>query len=56
MKIVLISDPTSEKSVVSLDVGIGNLHNPTEINGLPTFLQHMILTGSKKYPDPKKNE
>ena len=51
MKVVLISDPLAEKSAVSMDVGIGNLHAPKEFNGLATFLQHMILSGSKKYPD-----
>lgn len=56
MKAVLISDPLAEKSAVSLDVGIGNLHAPSEYNGLATFLQHMILNGSKKYPDQKKTD
>lgn len=56
MKVVLISDPLAEKSAASLDVGIGNLHAPLEFNGLATFLQHMILNGSKKYPDQKKTD
>lgn len=54
MKAVLIHDPLAEKSAASIDVGIGSLHNPKELNGLTTFLQHMLLCGSKKYPDQKK--
>ena len=56
MKVILVSDPNAEYSAASLDVGIGNLHAPKEFNGLATFLQHMILNGSKKFPDKKKTD
>ena len=49
MKVILISDPNAMKSAASLDVGIGNLHSPKEIDGLATFLHHLLLHGSEKY-------
>lgn len=55
MKLVLISDPIAKKSAASLDIGIGCLHAPMDLHGLAVVLQHLILNGSKKYPDLRKN-
>ncbi|XP_041476883.1 insulin-degrading enzyme-like isoform X1 [Lytechinus variegatus] len=50
MKIVLISDPTTEKSAAALDVHVGSLSDPWEIPGLAHFLEHMLFLGTEKYP------
>ena len=55
MKVILISDPLATKSCISVDVGVGNLHSPKKFDGLALFVQHMLLVGSQKYPDRKKN-
>ena len=56
MKVLLISDPLSTKSAISVEVGVGNLHSPKKFDGLATFVQHMLTTGSKTYPDRAKND
>lgn len=56
MRVVLISDPLAQKSAASLDIGIGNIHNPSDYNGLATFVAHLILCGSKKFSDVKGND
>lgn len=56
MRVVLISDPLATKSVISVDVTVGNLHSPKKFDGLATIVQHMLVTGSNKYPDRQKND
>ncbi|XP_071071874.1 insulin-degrading enzyme isoform X6 [Dasypus novemcinctus] len=54
IKVLLISDPTTDKSSAALDVHIGSLSDPTNIAGLSHFCEHMLFLGTKKYP--KENE
>lgn len=54
MKVLLISDPTTDKSAASLDVNIGFMSDPCEIPGLAHLCEHMLFLGTEKYPD--KNE
>ena len=35
----------------SLSVKVGSMDNPTEIQGLAHFLEHMLFRGSKKFPE-----
>lgn len=51
IKILLISDPTVEKSACSVSVGVGSLEDPDHSLGLAHFLEHMLFMGSTKYPD-----
>ncbi|CAD6233778.1 GSCOCG00007274001-RA-CDS [Cotesia congregata] len=51
MKVLLISDPTTDKSAVSLDVNVGYLNDPAELPGLAHFCEHMLFLGTEKYPD-----
>ncbi|XP_008554389.2 insulin-degrading enzyme isoform X1 [Microplitis demolitor] len=51
MKVLLISDPTTDKSAVSLDVNVGYLSDPAELPGLAHFCEHMLFLGTEKYPD-----
>ena len=49
LKILLISDPTTDIGAASLSVHIGNYYDPEEYPGLAHFLEHMLFMGSKKY-------
>ena len=51
LEILLISDPSLNKSAAALDVGVGSLEDPKEHLGLAHFLEHMLFLGTEKYPD-----
>ncbi|MFK7823004.1 MAG: insulinase family protein [Oligoflexales bacterium] len=51
LEILLVSDPSLNKSAASLDVGVGSLEDPKEHLGLAHFLEHMLFLGTEKYPD-----
>jgi len=48
LKILLISDPETDKSAAALDVNIGSMSDPRELQGLARFLEHMLFMGTKK--------
>jgi secreted Zn-dependent insulinase-like peptidase len=50
LRVLLISDPDTEKSATALDVNVGTNQNPPERPGLAHFLEHMLFLGSEKYP------
>ncbi|WP_392561634.1 pitrilysin [Orbus sturtevantii] len=52
MKVLLISDPKAAKSLASLAIPIGSLYDPKSQQGLAHYAEHMVLMGSKKYPEP----
>jgi insulysin len=49
IKIILISDNDINKSVCSVGVGAGYLHD--EYEGTAHFLEHLLFMGSEKYPE-----
>ena len=49
IKIILISDKNINKSVCSVGVGAGYLHDDFE--GTAHFLEHLLFMGSEKYPE-----
>ncbi|KAK4883510.1 hypothetical protein RN001_006829 [Aquatica leii] len=51
MKVLLVSDPTTDKSAAALDVNIGYLSDPDHIPGLAHFCEHMLFLGTEKYPN-----
>ncbi|KAK0157498.1 hypothetical protein PV328_011239 [Microctonus aethiopoides] len=51
LKVLLISDPTTDKSAAALNVQIGHLSDPDELPGLAHFCEHMLFLGTAKYPD-----
>ena len=51
MKVLLVSDPTTDKSSAAMDVNIGHLTDPAELPGLAHFLEHMLFLGTEKFPD-----
>lgn len=50
LRVLLISDPTTEKAAAALDVNVGANQNPIDRPGLAHFLEHMLFLGSEKYP------
>lgn len=50
MKVLLISDQKAVKSLASLALPVGSLHDPKSQQGLAHYTEHMVLMGSKKYP------
>ncbi|MBS0851008.1 pitrilysin [Enterobacter sp. JGM127] len=52
MVVLLVSDPQAVKSLSALVEPVGSLEDPDAHPGLAHYLEHMILMGSKKYPQP----
>ncbi|XP_076655297.1 insulin degrading metalloproteinase isoform X2 [Halictus rubicundus] len=55
MKILLISNPTTDKSAAALDVNIGHLSDPDDLQGLAHFCEHMLFLGTEKYHNNEYN-
>lgn len=53
IEVMLISDPTTEKSAASLSVGVGLLQDPMSQQGMAHYLEHMLFLGTEDYPDTK---
>ncbi|MFT7532491.1 MAG: insulysin [Gammaproteobacteria bacterium] len=51
LRVILVSDPETDKAAASLDVEIGNGSDPAGREGLVHFLEHMLFLGTEKYPD-----
>ncbi|KAJ9184810.1 hypothetical protein P3X46_004498 [Hevea brasiliensis] len=50
LEVLLISDPDTDKSAASMDVGVGYFSDPVGLEGLAHFLEHMLFYASEKYP------
>lgn len=51
MTVLLISDTKANKSLMSLALPIGSMEDPVQQQGLAHYLEHMILMGSKQFPE-----
>ena len=51
LKVLLVSDPMTDRAEASMDVHIGSGSDPEGWNGLAHFLEHMLFLGTGKYPD-----
>lgn len=51
MEVLLISDSQANKSLMSAVIPIGSMDDPISQQGLAHYLEHMILMGSKNYPE-----
>lgn len=51
IKVLLISDPTTDKSSCCLSCEIGHMSDPEHLPGLAHFVEHMLFLGTKKYPN-----
>ena len=52
MRVLLVSDPKATKSLGSIALPVGSLYDPVLQQGLAHYTEHMVLMGSKKYPEP----
>lgn len=50
LKIILISDPTTDESAAAMNVNVGSMQDPWELQGLAHFCEHMLFLGTDKYP------
>jgi insulysin len=51
MKVLLVSDPSTDKAAAALTVFRGSYDDPENRQGLAHFLEHMLFLGTAKYPD-----
>lgn len=51
MDVLLISDAKANKSLMSAGIAIGSMEDPISQQGLAHYLEHMILMGSKRFPE-----
>lgn len=51
LKVLLVSDPDTDKSAAAVDVNVGSYQDPDDRLGLAHFLEHMLFMGTEKYPD-----
>lgn len=56
LKVILVSDTTTDKSAISLDVHVGSMSDPKELEGIAHLCEHMLLMGSKKIPHESFNK
>lgn len=52
LRVLLISDATTDKAAAALDINVGSSANPKNRQGLAHFLEHMLFLGTEKYPEP----
>lgn len=52
MTVLLVSDAMAPKSLAALALPVGSLEDPNSQLGLAHYLEHMVLMGSKCYPQP----
>ncbi|MFT5838436.1 MAG: protease-3 [Flavobacteriales bacterium] len=50
LEMLLVSDPSIEKSAAALSVAVGSLQEPKEFGGLAHYLEHMLFLGTTSYP------
>ena len=48
LRVMLISDNTTDKSAAALDVNVGSMYDPIKLQGLAHFLEHMLFLGTEK--------
>ncbi|KAI1319788.1 Insulinase (Peptidase M16) [Mortierella claussenii] len=54
LEVLLIHDSKADKSAAALDVHVGHLTDPDNLQGLAHFLEHLLFMGTAKYP--RENE
>ena len=51
MTVLLASDPQANKSLMAAALPVGSMDDPDTQLGLAHYLEHMVLLGSKNYPE-----
>lgn len=52
MRVLLVSDPETDKAAASMAVYRGSFHEPENRPGLAHFLEHMLFIQTQAYPEP----
>ncbi|KAF8953411.1 Insulinase (Peptidase M16) [Haplosporangium bisporale] len=50
LQVLLIHDAEADKSAAAMDVHVGHLSDPDNLQGLAHFLEHLLFLGTEKYP------
>ncbi|KAG0296642.1 Insulinase (Peptidase M16) [Linnemannia gamsii] len=50
LEVLLIHDAKADKSAAALDVHVGHLSDPDNLQGLAHYLEHLLFLGTDKYP------
>lgn len=50
LEVLLVSDIHCDKSAAALDVHVGSLCDPVDVDGLAHFCEHLLFMGTEKYP------
>jgi len=51
LRVLLVSDPLTDKSAAALDIRVGSRHDPDAHLGLSHFLEHMLFLGTRGFPE-----
>lgn len=51
MRVLLVSDPETDKAAAALTVQVGSMCDPPDVHGLAHFCEHMLFMGTERYPD-----
>ncbi|KAF7727647.1 Insulinase (Peptidase M16) [Apophysomyces ossiformis] len=54
LQALLVHDKDTDKSSAALDVHVGHLSDPDDLQGLAHFCEHLLFMGTEKYP--KEND
>ncbi|GAA5953870.1 hypothetical protein JCM3765_000674 [Sporobolomyces pararoseus] len=54
LEALIISDPKADKASAAMDVKVGHLSDPEDLQGLAHFCEHLMFMGTKKFP--KEND
>lgn len=50
LQAILIHDPKTDKAAAAMDVNVGHLSDPKNLQGLAHFCEHLLFMGNEKYP------
>lgn len=48
MEVLLIHDPLTDKAAAAMDVRVGHLNDPEDLQGLAHFCEHLMFMGTDK--------
>lgn len=54
LEVLVISDPETDKASAAMDVRVGHLSDPHDLQGMAHYCEHLLFMGTKKYP--RENE
>ncbi|KAI5449830.1 metalloprotease [Naganishia albida] len=51
LECILVSDPSCDKAAAAMDVGVGSMEDPVNLQGCAHFCEHLLFLGTKKFPE-----